>query len=119
MTNFPVFRPLTVVVKFDGENLECVPSALEIPTDTIATITWVPHKKGLRFIFLQFAWEHSNGFLTQEPIIHDQCIVGVVNNTAEDSCGDWPYVLKVQVGDHVYQTGTPAATDGKPVIHNQ
>ena len=118
MTSFPVFGSWTVVVKFDGKDLQCVPSALQIPSNTIATITWIPDE-GSTFIFLQFAWAHSNGFLTQEPIIHDQCIVGVVNNTAQGSDGDWPYVLKVQVGDQVHQTGTLADQDDKPVIHNQ
>lgn len=50
----------------------------------------------------------------------DPCIIAAVNNTAHDAIGEWKYLLKVQIGDRVYQTGSlTEVEDGKPIIHNQ
>lgn len=120
MSTHTAYASFTVFVQFEDGKLSCEPNPLEIPADTIATITWAP-VPGSSFLFLTFEWYHSNGFPTQDPIVHDECIVSIVKNTEASRCdADWPYLLKAQVGDRVYQTGsTDVATDGKPVIHTQ
>lgn len=119
MHDSPGYASRYITVLFDDHQASCEPNPLEIPANTIATITWVP-APGSHFTFLQFMWCQSNGFLAQDPIVHDQCIVAVVNNTLPDSPGEWPCLLKIQVGDTVYQTGSlDDVEDGKPVIHNQ
>ncbi|MGH8111016.1 MAG: hypothetical protein ACREPL_03625 [Rhodanobacteraceae bacterium] len=120
MTNTAAYAPFTVLVNFENGQLSCDPNPLEIPADTIATITWA-RSPSSNFVFLTFEWLHSNGFPTQDPIVHNECVVSVVKNTELSTRGsDWPYVLKVQVGDRVYQTGsTEVGTNGKPVIHTQ
>ena len=120
MPGTAAYASFTVYVHFDGEQLSCDPNPVEIPADTIATITWAPAPAS-DFEFLTFEWFHSNGFPTQDPIVHDACVVSVVNNTEPSrNNSDWPYLLKVQVGDRVYQTGSAdVVTDGKPVVHTQ
>jgi hypothetical protein len=119
MQDYPGYASRYITVSFDGEVASCDPNPLDIPANTIATITWVP-ATGSDFLFLTFEWIDSNGFLSQDPIIHDHCIIAVVNNTQKDALGEWPYVLKIQVDGRVYQTGSfDEIEDGKPIIHNQ
>lgn len=118
MKNSPSYASWQIEVSFAHHQVKCEPNPLQIPACTIATITWVP-APGSEFTFLQFEWCNKNGFLSQDPIVHDQCVIAAVNNSGADTQGDWPYILKIQVGDRVYQQGVAdALEDGKPVIHN-
>ena len=119
MHDYPGHTSLYVTVQFADGEVTCSPNPLEIPANTVATITWVP-ATGNAFTFLRFEWCNQNGFLSQDPIIHDQCVIAAVNNTHPDAIGEWPYILKIQVGDRVYQQGTiEDMGDGKPKIHNR
>lgn len=119
MATTPAFASFQISVAFKDGRVACEPDPLQIPADTIATITWAPAGDNA-FTFLQFEWCHSNGFLAQDPIIHDQCVVAVVNNTVHGARGQWSYQLKIQVGDRVHVTGgNTANNDGKPRIHTQ
>lgn len=100
----------------------CDPPVQTILRNTIATITWRPKRCG-EFLFLTFAWDKKNGFLSQDPIIHDQCVIAAVNNTQANNDKEWVYELKVQVGDRVYETRRArdklraTGGDGRPKIH--
>jgi hypothetical protein len=119
MKDSPSYASWQIEVSFAHHQVTCSPNPLEIPADTIATITWVP-APGSDFTFLQFEWSNKNGFLSQDPIIHDQCVIAAVNNAGPKTDGCWSYLLKIQVGDHVYQQGAmDELEDGKPVIHNR
>lgn len=120
MSNNAAYVSFTVSVKFENGKLSCDPNPLEIPPDTIATITWAP-APGSDFLLLTFEWFRRNGFPTQDPIVHSECVVSVIKNTHPSRRNaNWPYLLKAQVGDRVFQTGSAdVETDGKPVIHTQ
>ncbi|HET7930504.1 MAG TPA: hypothetical protein VFL63_03835, partial [Rhodanobacteraceae bacterium] len=71
---------ITVTVDLRRKQLVCKPEVRDIRPNTISTITWKPGGR-TKFLFLRFDWCRDNGFLSQDPIIHDQCVVAVVNNT--------------------------------------
>ena len=113
---------ITVKVDLRRKQLVCDPEVQDIKPNTISTITWKPGGR-TKFLFLTFQWCENNGFLAQDPIVHDQCVVAVVNNTASIAKKDWPYRLKVQVGNCVYEADSKLLSadgaDGIPKIHTQ
>ncbi|MGH8192757.1 MAG: hypothetical protein ACREP2_15095 [Rhodanobacteraceae bacterium] len=124
MNNCPAYKSYQIKVSFVEGQVICDPNPRDIPQDVIATITWYPVGSS-NFTFLQFEWTNKNGFLSQDPIIHPKCVIAAVNNTGSNGAhkrrtdGAWPYILKIQVGDRVYQSGKDTVEDGKPIINNQ
>lgn len=118
----PQYVSLYVTVTLNDNNqVICDQNPLQIPENTIATITFKPGE-GSNLTFVKFKWCDTNGFLTQDPIYHPQCVITAVNNTTDAAEGDWAYHLRVAVGTTEYHTPRckdPAGDDGKPVIHNQ
>lgn len=118
----PEFINLFVNVTLDDEgHVSCRPNQLNIPSDAVATITWIPTSNNFRFT--QFKWCKDNGWLTQTPIIHDQCIISAVYNTKTDHHGVFRYQLTVLDDDGEHSTPPcPLEGDdgnGEPKIKTQ
>ncbi|HEX5961416.1 MAG TPA: hypothetical protein VFY97_09260 [Rhodanobacteraceae bacterium] len=103
MDALPEYLNLCVSVALDVDGtVTCRPKQLTIPTDAIATITWI--RTSGKFRFRAFKWCQNNGFLTQTPIIHDGCVISAVHNTAPDNQGTYCYRLTVAAGNIEYST---------------
>ncbi|MGH8190107.1 MAG: hypothetical protein ACREP2_01500 [Rhodanobacteraceae bacterium] len=130
MDTLPEYINLFVNVTFHDhandpdEIITCRPHQLNIPSNAIATITWVPTDDN--FTFEGFQWCGSNGFPLQQPIIHDQCVISAVHNTDPTrSQGIYRYQLTVTAKKNGKNYPTPNCPgpgeqgNGQPKINNQ
>lgn len=119
----PEFLNLFVNVTLHNDGrVTCRPNQLNIPGDAVATITWVPTEDN--FTFKNFKWCRNNGWLTQDPIVHDQCAISAVYNTKTDHRGIFRYQLTVAGKDGVEHSTPPCPVrgdggNGEPKIKNQ
>lgn len=126
MDTLPQYLNLFVNVTLENDGtVTCRPKQLNIPSDSIATITWIPTADN--FKFRAFKWCVSNGFLTPAPIVHERCIISGVQNTKSENQGTFCYRLTVVVGNVEHSTpecpqqpdnSTTGPTNGQPKIKN-
>ena len=126
MTALPEFVSFEVTVTLaDDDKVTCQPNELNIPSNTVATITWIPASDN--FKFEKFHWCREHKGLSEISIVHHRCVISCVRNTAEEGSplGHHRYRLTVKSNKNGKDCSTPQCPgpknegNGQPKIHNQ
>ena len=116
----PGFDSYYVRVDLDREGFTFEPHCLDIPKDTLATITWFTENPLIQFI--GFQWCDESEHLSQHPLSRGPYMVGAVQTRDVEDDVYWKYQIEIEVivrGHPQRQKSTPctATTDGLPRIH--
>lgn len=117
----PGFDSYYVRVDYDDEKgFTFEPHCLDIPANTLATITWFTDNPVL--MFTGFQWCDESEHLSEHPLLRGSYMVGAAQTRVADDNVYWKYQIEAEVivdGRACSRHSTPctALADGLPRIH--
>jgi len=116
----PGFDSYYVRVDLDDKGFTFEPHCLDVPKDTLATVTWFTENPLIQFI--GFQWCDENEHLAQHPLSRGPYMIGAVQTRDVEDDIYWKYQIEVEVivggrPRRQKSTSCTATTDGLPRIH--
>lgn len=115
------FKSYYVRVRWDeAQGFIFNPHYLNVPANTLATITWFTEDP--RLTFTGFVWCDRNDHCSQHPLVRGSYMVGAAQTKDIRSDVYWKYQVKADLKirgriQHIESTPCSMTTNGLPAIH--